>query len=546
MNYISFINNKLLFYNDAIQSSGGGSSGSMASFVTDALGTTWGFNTSVQVGQYVTQDYWHVGNVSITGVTKPHATLGKDGSAINPGAGVNGFDAGIAGYTNGNDVSRSFPFTHATGTSLVSTVSWDAADPGVFLDNGNPRPRIRRASVLTAEVSAPAANAFRPHWSSGTKLRFTTSDITYANLPSGALPSYPRVTGTVPTLTEVEDYIRHMWLENHDISDGDLEQFWSPSENQTNYGRDQGVRIGLAAIYLCSNKSQVGDTTTLSNLMIQLGIDLYGQLLAGCHWVEQGALGYWKKFPILYAGTLLNHSGMMNIGNDYPSTGRYFAEDASTFYVGSGDIARVLNIQSKITVSSATSTLASGISQRPVGSDPEFADRIYGYATLSNNIMFIASGTGAGQYRKISSSSQVRGTDIFNTSGIYLIPDIAWSPAPNNTSIISILGYQNSTPGGYTNVAVSGQAEWGVYHTHQSSYDNPTLDADYRPIWACGGSMIILAANMLGLKTIWRHDALFDYMKRHMIAYSGDVDNRDCDPYGVFAGNTWDTYISLF
>ena len=87
--------------------------------------------------------------------------------------------------------------------------------------------------------------------------------------------------------------------------------------------------------------------------------------------------------------------------------------------------------------------------------------------------------------------------------------------------------------------------EWGIRHSTHPFKDNKAWSAMYRT--CCTGnawSGTVLTAHIMGLKTSWNHNALFDYQDRYMNTTAfGD--------YSRNAGNTfqermWDTYRSMY
>mgnify|MGYP000983196626 CR=1 FL=1 len=513
-------------------------------------GETITFNSAVQVGEYVTGRKWFLSGAEITDIARAHSTNGIDGAMVDPGearTAGHGFDASLASsgaYSSALDLTRNLPYMPVAGEAIVKVTSWVSGDAGA---PASLRPRLRRAAAFHCVDSPPAANAFAPNWAGTTKHEFTTDDITYANLPGAVLPSLSVPSGTRPPLSAVENYLSKIWLDNHG-SIGDGTQYFNPSENMPNYGREHGQQIGLALIYLCMDAATIGDKTTLRNRIIQMGIDYYGMLTAGVHWINNGALNYWKKALILAAGQLLDDAGMLAIGTNYPASGNWFAEDASTFIVSPTDVSRVLHHMVDIAVTSGTTGEITGTITRVAGATSQ-ATQLYGYATVNGTLMEVMSGTGAGQIRRVIASSQVRGVHIPNGGSLSVTPDTAWSPALDTSSVVRLLGYPAAQKGSYDN-AWEGVADWGPVHTAYSgggpNSDNPSFEAEYRPIGFSAGSNIVLAMLAMGLKTAWNHDPMFDYMDRHMdtIGYTGSA--RCSGFYRAWTESVWDTHRGDF
>jgi uncharacterized repeat protein (TIGR02543 family) len=116
-----------------------------------------------------------------------------------------------------------------------------------------------------------------------------------------------------------------------------------------NYDRDVCTQLGVGAIMLQLNFSNQEKETLLIRYT-QIGIDLYGV-------IQDGGLDNWqqdsgRKFPIIFAGLVLNDPNMKGIGKrsgDYAYTSPYgpgnppqdlvrFEEDEMTFYVTQIDV----------------------------------------------------------------------------------------------------------------------------------------------------------------------------------------------------------------
>ena len=97
---------------------------------------------------------------------------------------------------------------------------------------------------------------------------------------------------------------------------------------------------------------------TLLIRYVQLGIHLFGIVKNGgiYNWINDGGYANCRKFPILFAGMVLDDADMKNIGRksgDYLYEGPYgpgnvppdyihFGEDDQTFYITESDIVGAL------------------------------------------------------------------------------------------------------------------------------------------------------------------------------------------------------------
>jgi len=90
-----------------------------------------------------------------------------------------------------------------------------------------------------------------------------------------------------------------------------------------------------------------------------------------------------------------------------------------------------------------------------------------------------------------------------------------------------------------------GIAEWGIRHSYQPITDNRLYAATYRDINAKSYGGWTLAALIMGKKTLWNHNALFDYIDRWKteIAPTASLEGPFDD---VFVTNMWDTYRASY
>jgi hypothetical protein len=284
---------------------------------------TWTFSERRRVGQFANGDWWVIGPVRVLSVS-PAPSGGRHGSMINPrAADQHAFDSRVSGYQSALGVT--FPVTLQPGQSLVSTQSWLPGEPGfpVVDSSGSPRPALKRAAVLTCLASIPPADAFRPPYAGQAKPLYRTSQ-----LRSNILPRLSPVSRT-PSVNTAVRWFERVWL--------DVKMQWSgrylhPSESMPDYGRDLAARLNDG--YLMLLLDLPGKERVLLHL-VQIGIDFNGLLRNGGHWPANGGHGIGRKWPILFAGLMLNDAKMQSIGGDFGP--EYFSEDCQTFYVTAAD-----------------------------------------------------------------------------------------------------------------------------------------------------------------------------------------------------------------
>jgi hypothetical protein len=105
-----------------------------------------------------------------------------------------------------------------------------------------------------------------------------------------------------------------------------------PSENMPNYGRDLAKILAQAGLLANVDVSQLPNSPGKQLLVIRLvqfGIDCTGIADVGGGWPENGGHGLGRKFPILFAGALLDDQHMLNAGRWKTR----FHDDEQTFYV---------------------------------------------------------------------------------------------------------------------------------------------------------------------------------------------------------------------
>lgn len=321
------------------------------------FGITWTFDRDYIVGQFANGDYWVVGPVTIIGIDPPSVEIdGRviNGSMVNPSprlGKVQGYDSTIYGNyarvgdydpnlnvarPNGLALTISNPLILQPNCSVVSTISTPETDGST---------QLKTAAVLTVLDRRAPEGSFRPPYAGTDKtIKFNKNQLKYS-----LLASLKPVPGP-PSLTEVERYFERPWL---DHIPSWLGRYQHPVDNMPDYGREIATQVGIAALMLNLNFTSQ-DKETLLIRFVQLGIDLYGIIQDGGrnNWVNNGGHASGRKFPILFAGLVLDNPDMKNIGEksgDYlysegygpgnePPDYIHFGEDDQTFYVTQADV----------------------------------------------------------------------------------------------------------------------------------------------------------------------------------------------------------------
>ncbi len=330
------------------------------------FGITWTFDADYTTGQFANGDYWVVGPVTIIAINPPSTVVSGrviNGSMLNPmptWGSVQGFDSAVNGIPysaslnvarpGGNDLSASNPLVLQPGSSLVSCISID--------DPSSSNLKLQTAAVLTVLSSPPPAGSFRPAYCGTDKtVKHNVSSLNYSLL--GNLPITSQIHNLFPSfnypynsileyLSVVERYFERPWLDHISGWGG---QYIHPQDNMPGYGNDIASQVSTGALMLHLDFTNAQKQELLINF-IQVGIDLYGAAANGTTWPPDGGHASGRKWPILFAGIMLNDADMKNIGQksgDYLDSPGYgpgnpppdyisFGEDAQTFYVSQFDV----------------------------------------------------------------------------------------------------------------------------------------------------------------------------------------------------------------
>jgi hypothetical protein len=279
-------------------------------------GITWRFAEPAQAGRFVTGDWWVVGPVTVSSV-EPAPAAERHGSVVNPPAGATqGYDARIAGFDP--SLRAAFPLALEPGQSLVSTASVEKI--GEKTPDTVPRQYcrgpLRTAVVLTCLKEVPPADAFRPAYVGTWKQMFTVSQLKRGLLPKLKAPA------AVPDIAPYERVLERIWLDH-------MRQWVNrkmhPLENMPDYGREiTNIVSDVALLVLLDDPEKKRETLLLR--YVQKGIDYYGVTRSDNNlWIANGGHNSGRKWPILFAGLLLGHQGMMHVKAT-------FQEDQQTYF----------------------------------------------------------------------------------------------------------------------------------------------------------------------------------------------------------------------
>jgi hypothetical protein len=284
-------------------------------------GITWRFSEKAQVGQFVNGDYYVIGPVTIVSIS-PAPENGRNGSILNlpPDQHRSGFDYRVRADRYDESKRAKLPIKMVPGDMLVSSISVQAIGRfgSAFRGSDPATSPVQSVSVLTCLKQAVTADAFRPSYCD------KTQKIYYANkLRRDLLPELSKVPST-PNLENLADHFQRPWLEVLYFG------FDAAAEYQPQYGREVGRAVGMASLALMLDFTPDAKERLLINF-IQYGIDLWGIVRAGYPgWHAHGGHGHGRKWPIIFAGILLEDPEMASPTKTFPNL--KFSEDMQTMY----------------------------------------------------------------------------------------------------------------------------------------------------------------------------------------------------------------------
>ena len=502
-------------------------------------GITWTFAAEYRIGQFANGDFWVIGPASVVKIEPASVVTDgstRNGSMINPVSNLSqGFDSRSNRWSSATNVglgiTQANPLAVPAGSSLISSISLSAASDASY---------IGKMAILTVLAAAPPEGSFRPpYFGTDKTIKYNVNNLDFGAL--GTLDaSHAGVASTVPNLATVTEWFRRPWVSFGAGWDG---RTFHPIQNgMPAYGRDHSTRLGTGALMLQLNFTD-RQKADLATYFAQIGIDWHGVAAhpAGrTTWEADGGHCMGRKFPILFAGRVLGANDLLAIaqksgaylwsakpggGNygpgDIPPDYIYFQEDMDTFYVDQFmvDLTLVTQISGNALAATSNTITVSGF---PRWNGQHVGQRIE-----------ITSGPGAGQVRWITGSTYSRTQQVDDSTTITV--GQAWSTTPTTASQYRLLGFESHH---------LGQPEWGIRHATYPTWSNPTWHADYR--WHNGVSWPgwTLAARIMGLKEIWNHDALFDYVDRWMELSSsgGQYERAEGPTNSTFHTAMWHTF----
>lgn len=289
----------------------------------ERFGITWTFDAPRPVGQFANGDPWVVGPLTIASVS-PEPSNGRNGSVVNPALGRQGYDSRGGEYEA--SARATFPLPLSGTASLVSSIShgesqcMDGSNPAYrTYDGGCQRGPIHTQAVLTVLPVAPPPGTFRPPYAgSEPKPLHAVADVRWERLPK--LPK-PR---SAPSDDAALRHVERPWIDH--ILNWTL-QHGCATHNMYCYGREIGDVVSEVGLYVLLDTPVQRE---LAVRFIQLGIDNFGIVQNGGRWPADGGHMNGRKWPVVFAGLMLDDDAMKSPG---PISG----EDGQTYLGENGE-----------------------------------------------------------------------------------------------------------------------------------------------------------------------------------------------------------------
>ena len=238
-------------------------------------------------------------------VARPHFSLIQK-SGFDNRISSNRYDAALRVYP---------PITLTPGNQLITSRSVGNANlPRVMRPNSTSVSPVASVSILTSVDAPQPPDAFRPSYAHG-----TTKSHLSRNLKRHLLPKLSPVAN-IPSLAEFEGYLERPWVDSVFFG------FDAPSEYMPDYGREISYLMSFAGLLLTLDFTEEQKEPLLVYLT-QYGIDLFGLVEQGhSGWHAHGGHGSGRKFPVIFAGVMLNEESIKSVQAD-------FGEDMQTIWV---------------------------------------------------------------------------------------------------------------------------------------------------------------------------------------------------------------------
>jgi len=537
---------------------------------------TWFFDKQYQYGTFANGDYWVLDNS--TGVNVINVDVNADDynyganssdapySVVNPNMTYNGSNFDIHNLSGGQSlitIQKIGNFTECW--SLQGTPDgWGVMDVYGICHKSPGYVGTLRSSVLTIVSQVPennGATVFRPPFVGNEKPMISTLNLRKELLPKIPYSNKLNLSAKNPVGYTLSEEFQKPWLDYQGSSYSS--RFDHPARNMPVFGRELAETIGIAALSLMLNYSNedVEYNKLLLNF-VQVGIDLYYSQKNGKEWEPDGTHANGRKFPILFAGYMLDNTDMKNVAQksgDYLYSKGYgagnannppdyidFGEDAQTFYVATEDaypmpyemgVYHPGTTVGKVKVTQG-SNIIEGVGTNWLSMRTNPNNKSFG--VKGDNQAYSISGR-AYAIKSFDSDTQLtlktNYTGETNLTGNleYGIAEFVYYGHANTANVVDYDEFteeQLSLP------------SWGIRHSTIPSFDGNEWDQAYQTDFDNSMQGIVLAAHMIGIKDAWNHNALFDYMDRH-INYYGSEPGFVLDLWNLFRDDYGDVWKCL-
>jgi len=330
-------------------------------------GITWTFAKPARVGQFVNGDFYVVGAVTVTAIDprplwgdEVRETINREsvreanypGQQARHGSQVNsrcdhknkqgyrecaGFDSRIPHERYAPELFAHLPIRLQPGDALVSTIS--RRNDQITKFGGQHVDPLQTAAVLTCLAEPQPADAFRPSYCDTAHSRiYLARNLRrelLRNLPrprsapaqidayrvasnGDKLPRGPSALFNAPNYAAT---FQKPWLDIVEFG------FAAPVANLPHYGQDIVTVVGDASLLLHLDYPPVEKERLLVGF-VQVGIDFWGLARTGRSWPCHGGLNSGRKWPIVFAGLMLDDAEMQSPTKVLPKL--HFHEDDQT------------------------------------------------------------------------------------------------------------------------------------------------------------------------------------------------------------------------
>lgn len=437
-------------------------------------GITWTFSEPVQYGQFVNGDYW---------------VVGSNGKVILQEISPKTFTENVSGTNYARHGSMINPSPTLEGNTGYGTIQFHIYVPTLNIEESLPYTAPSGSSIVS--VILYTSSDPRPG-NSWVKAAAVLTVLPTPPPPGSFRPAY---SGTDKSIKFNKSQLDYNKLQNLPLVSGTpdittveaaFQRPWidhmpghraqraHPYLNMPEYGAWMHDRINVAALMLNLNYTKKQKENLLI-YFIQLGIDLFGIIQENNKtWIADGGHSGGRKLPIMFAGLVLNNQNMLLIAQ---KSGDYLHSNG----YGPGNV------------------------------PPDYIH--FGEDSQTDYVTQLD-------------------VDITNQKN-----SIKWTPSGIPLTDSTWNTYSYGSP--YSSQDI-GLPEYGIRHAMSPGWNTKQWDAykSYRNLADRPFPMTALVGHIMGLKSMWNHNALFDYADRFVTVTA----IKSGWWFGEFQKNMWDTY----